>query len=40
MNRIEAKMAALKAAGKKGIYIYITCGAPDVEAICAHSARV
>ncbi|SFT90204.1 tryptophan synthase, alpha chain [Selenomonas sp. GACV-9] len=31
MNRIETKMAALKAAGKKGIYIYITCGAPDVQ---------
>lgn len=31
MNRIEAKMAALKAAGKKGIYIYVTAGAPDIE---------
>lgn len=31
MNRIDAKMAALKAAGKKGIYIYITAGAPDIE---------
>lgn len=28
-NRIEEKMAALKAVGKKGIYVYITCGAPD-----------
>ena len=31
MNRIDEKMAALKAAGKKGIYIYITAGAPDVK---------
>lgn len=31
MNRVDKKMAALKAAGKKGIYIYITAGAPDVE---------
>lgn len=31
MNRIEKKMAELKAAHKKGLYVYITCGAPDVE---------
>ena len=30
MNRIEKRMAELKAANKKGIYVYITCGAPDV----------
>ncbi len=32
MNRIEARMAELKAANKKGLYIYITCGAPDAAA--------
>ena len=31
MNRIDEKMAELTAAGKKGIYIYITAGAPDVK---------
>ncbi|WP_298463793.1 tryptophan synthase subunit alpha [uncultured Mitsuokella sp.] len=30
-TRLDKKMAALKAAGKKGIFIYITAGAPDVE---------
>ncbi len=30
-TRIDNKMAALRAAGKKGIFIYITAGAPDVE---------
>ncbi len=31
MTRLEQKMAALKAAGRKGIFIYITAGAPDIE---------
>lgn len=31
-TRLEKKMAALKAAGKKAIFIYITAGAPTVEA--------
>ncbi len=31
-TRLEKVMAGLKAAGKKGIYIYITAGAPDVKA--------
>ena len=30
-TRLDKKMAELKAAGKKGIFIYITAGAPDVE---------
>ena len=30
-TRLEKKMAALKAAGRKGIFIYITAGAPDLE---------
>ena len=30
MTRLEKVMAELKAAGKKGIFIYITAGAPDV----------
>ncbi len=30
-TRLEQKMAALKAVGKKGIFIYITVGAPDFE---------
>ena len=30
-TRLDKKMADLKAAGKKGIFIYITAGAPDVE---------
>ena len=31
MTRLEKVMADLKAAGKKGIFIYITAGAPNVE---------
>ena len=30
-TRLDKKMAEFKAAGKKGIFIYITAGAPDVE---------
>ena len=32
MTRIDKVMAARKAAGKKAIFIYITAGAPDVQA--------
>jgi len=31
MTRLEQKMADLRAAGKKGIFIYITVGAPDFQ---------
>ena len=30
-TRLDKKMAELKAASKKGIFIYITAGAPDVK---------
>lgn len=31
MTRLEKKLAALKAEGRKGLFIYITAGAPDAE---------
>ena len=31
MTRLEKKLAALKSEGRKGLFIYITAGAPDVE---------
>ena len=35
MTRLEKVMAELSATGKKGIFIYITAGAPDVETTLA-----
>lgn len=32
MTRLENKLAALKAAGKKGLFIYLTVGAPNLKA--------
>ena len=31
ITRIDRVMSELKAAGKKGIFIYITAGAPDIK---------
>ena len=31
MTRLEKKLATLKSEGRKGLFIYITAGAPDVE---------
>ncbi len=31
MTRLEKKLSALRADGRKGLFIYITAGAPDVE---------
>ncbi|MBQ9479109.1 MAG: tryptophan synthase subunit alpha [Selenomonadaceae bacterium] len=31
MTRLEKKLAALKSEGRKGLFIYITAGAPDIE---------
>ena len=31
MTRLEKKLATLRAEGRKGLFIYITAGAPDVE---------
>ena len=35
MNRIDSKFQELKAAKKKGLVIFITAGAPDIEATIA-----
>ena len=34
MNRIEEKMAALKAEGKKAFITYTTAGLPDMDTTC------
>ena len=31
MTRLEMKLAKIKEAGKKGLFIYITAGAPDLK---------